>query len=264
MIGIFDSGVGGLTVVKQIFKVLPRYKVVYFGDTARVPYGTKGEKVVKKYSVQNTDFLLRKGAKIIVVACHTASSVAGDYLRKEFPSIPIFDVVGSGLDRALKVTKNEKIGIIGTESTVRSKAHKRYIKQINPKVAVVYQACPLFVPLVEERWLNRPETKKIARYYLRFLKQKRVDTVVLACTHYPLLSKVILKVMGKNVSIVDPAYETALEIKNYLKNHPEFNKLLGRNGRKYQFFASDVPSKFKEIGGRVLGKAVYVEQVELD
>ena len=264
MIGIFDSGVGGLTVAKQIFAELPDYKVVYFGDVARIPYGSRSAAIVRKYSLQDTEFLLKKGAKLIVIACHTASAVAADSLREKYPQVPIFDVVGPGLDQAVKVTRNKKIGIIGTAGTIKSKAHEKYLKIVDPQIKVYNQACPLLVPLVEEGWLKRLETRKIIRYYLKTLKKNKIDTLVLACTHYPLLAETISGIIGKSVKVVDPAYEVALQVKKYLTDNPALAENLVKNGQQHQYFASDVPSKFKEISQRVLGKTISVEQVELN
>jgi len=264
MIGIFDSGVGGLTVAKQIFAELPEYQVIYFGDTARIPYGSRSAAIVKKYALQDLEFLLKKDAKLIVIACHTASAVAADYLRAKFPELPIFDVVKPGLDQAVKVTRSKRIGIIGTAGTIRSKAHEKYLKNIDSQVKVFNQAAPLLVPLVEEGWLKRPETRKIIRYYLQPLKKNKIDTLVLACTHYPLLMKIIAEIVGKSVKVIDPACETAVQVKKYLADNPTLEKKLAKNGQQHQYFASDVPSKFKEISQRVLGETISVEQVELN
>lgn len=261
MIGIFDSGVGGLTIVKQVLKFLPEYKIIYFGDTARVPYGNKSEETVLKYSVENTEFLLKKGVDIIIIACHTASAIAGGYLRKKYSNIPIFDVVGPGLEKAHQISKNDKIGIIGTESTVRSRAHEKYIRKINPKIKIYHQSCPLFVPLVEEGFINRPETRKIARYYLKNLKHKRIDTIVLACTHYPLLIRTIKSVIGGNVNIVDPSYELALKIKKYIQKNPKLDAKLKKEEGSHIFYASDIPNKFKNIGSKILGREIKIYKI---
>ncbi|MFH2105256.1 MAG: glutamate racemase [Parcubacteria group bacterium] len=263
MIGIFDSGVGGLTVVKQVIKALPQYKIVYFGDTARVPYGNRSEEIVKKYSLQDVEFLLEKNAEIIVIACHTASAVAADYLREKFPQLKIFDVVQPGLDQAQAVTRNKRVGIIGTEATVKSRAHERYLKKIDPQIKVFYQACPLLVPLVEEGWLKRQETRRIVRHYLKSLKKNKIDTLVLACTHYPLLAKVIAEVAGKSIKVVDPAQEVATQIKEYLQENPIVAGKLTKSGQQHEFFASDVSDKFKDISHKVLGEKVNVQSVDI-
>lgn len=264
MIGIFDSGIGGLTVVKQIFKTLPQYKIVYFGDTARLPYGTKSEEAIIKYSIENTEFLLEKGAKIIVIACHTASSVAGDILREKFPDVPIFDVVGAGLEKAEKLSRRKKIGIMGTAATIKSGAHEKFLQKINPEIKVFPKACPLLVPLIEEGWLKRIETRKILRYYLKPLKQKQIDTLVLACTHYPLLYKTIDAISGKNVQVIDPAEELAWELKEFLEKNPEVEKTLDKNGKDHEFYVSDIPYRFNDLSQKILGEKIKVEKVELN
>lgn len=264
MIGVFDSGIGGLTVVKQIFKTLPQYKIVYFGDTARLPYGTKSEEAIIKYSIENTEFLLEKGAKVIVIACHTASSVAADVLREKYPEVPIFDVVGAGLEKTLELSRRKKIGIMGTVATIKSGAHEKFLKNINPDVKVLNKACPLLVPLIEEGWLKRMETRKILRYYLRPLKQKKVDVLVLACTHYPLLYKMIDAISGKSVQIVDPAEELALELQEFLKKNPDIEKSIERNGNKHQFYVSDIPYRFNDLSKRILGQKIDVKKIDLN
>ncbi|NQV13172.1 MAG: glutamate racemase [Parcubacteria group bacterium] len=263
MIGIFDSGVGGLTVVKQVIQALPQYKIIYFGDTARIPYGSRSEAIIKKYSLQDTEFLLEKNAEIIVIACHTASAVAADYLREKFPQTKIFDVVQPGLDQALKVTRSKRIGIIGTEATVKSEVHERYLKKIDPQTKVFYQACPLLVPLVEEGWLKRQETRRIVRYYLKSLKKNKIDTLVLACTHYPLLAKIITEIAGKSVKVVDPAQEVAIQIKEYLQKNPTVVAKLTKNGQQHEFYASDVSDQFLNISHKILGKNISVKSAEV-
>ena len=201
-IGIFDSGVGGLTVVKEIFKALPNEKIIYLGDTARVPYGTKSEQTIKRFSIENARFLKKFHVKLIVVACNTASSIALPVLRKRF-RIPIVGVIRPGARKAEAVTRNGRIGVIATPTTVRSNAYKKEIKRISGDKKVISRACPLFVPLAEEGWLNGKITLDIVKKYLGPLTRKKIDTLVLGCTHYPLLRSVISKVAGKDVRIVD-------------------------------------------------------------
>lgn len=263
MIGIFDSGIGGLTVVKQIFKILPQYQIIYFGDTARLPYGTKSKEAVTLYSIQNTKFLLNCGVKIIIIACHTASSVAAEILRKKFPDIPIFDMIKPGLQKAQKESIHKKVGIIGTVGTIKSKTHENFLKKIDPKIKVYPQACPLLVPLVEEGWLKRQETRKIVRFYLKPLKARRIDTLVLACTHYPLLLDVISNILGKKVKIIDPAEEIALYIKDYLKENQKIKKSL-TVGENHKFFVSDIPYHFSQLSQKILKKVIKLEKVTLD
>lgn len=264
MIGIFDSGLGGLTVVKQIFKYLPQYKLVYFGDTAHLPYGTKSNETIIKYSIKNTEFLIKQGAKIVVIACHSASSVAAFDLRKKFPQISIFDVIKGGLVEAIKESKHKKIGVIGTAATIKSGVHEKFIKEIDPKIKVFTQACPLLVPLIEEGWQARPETKRIIRYYLRKMKKEYIDALVLACTHYPLLYKVFFEVLNKRVKIIDPAEGAAREVLEFLRKNPEIEKQIEHDSQKHKFFISDKPYRYDEFSQRILGKKAEFEVVNFE
>lgn len=246
MIGIFDSGVGGLTVVKEIFKYLPDYQIIYFGDTARLPYGTKGAAFVKKYSTKITEWLLHKKVKIIIIACHTSSAWASELLRKKYKNIPIFDMINSVAMDVLEKTKNKKIGIIGTPGTVESGSWSKKLLKIDSSLDIYSVSCPLFVPLVEMGFTKGRVTEEITKEYLKNLKSKKVDTLVLACTHYPLLKKIIKKVMGKSVIIVDPAESVAREIKLFLDNNPKIQKGI-KKGRGHKFFFSDKPYNLEKI-----------------
>lgn len=211
MLGIFDSGLGGLTVVRELRSRLPNIAMLYFGDTARVPYGSKGNATIKKYAQQDTEWLLENGADVIVVACHTAASIAGADLHSYYQDeIPIYDVVEPGINKALETT-NGKIGIIGTRGTINSGIHERLLMQ-ERGLMVSSQACPLFVPLAEEGFSDRPESLAIVRYYLAPLLEREIDTLVLACTHYPLLRKQIAEVCGPGINIVDPAEALADQV----------------------------------------------------
>lgn len=267
MIGIFDSGVGGLTFVKALRTKLPDYSFVYFGDTARVPYGNKDPETIKRYSKEAADFLLSKGADLVVAACHTVSALAGDSLR-EYLSVPFFDVMDSLAEPVLQSSKNGRIGIIGTKSTIKSLAHKKKFEECFAKSKGAYPfkklevfeiACPLFVPLIEEGFIKRPETKKIIRYYLRDLKLKNIDTLVLACTHYPLLRKQIQSAVGKNIKLIDPAEIAVQEIIDYIKTNPELDQKLSKN-RQYDFYVSDDPEKFANFGKMWLGENIRAEK----
>jgi glutamate racemase len=266
-IGIFDSGIGGLTVLKEIIRVLPDEDTLYLGDTARLPYGTKSEETVIKYSIENTRFLLRHNIKLLVVACNTASAVSLPDLRKEF-SLPLIGVIEAGARAASKATKNGKIGVIGTETTIRSSAYTKAIKAINPDIDITGQSCPLFVPLVEEGWIDDEITLSIAERYLAPLKRTGIDTLVLGCTHYPLLKKTIQKVMGDGVVLIDSAEETALEVKEMLA-HPGLITSAKDNNTQVavpvrRYFVTDVPLRFEDQGSRFLGeKILKVEKVEL-
>jgi len=250
-IGIFDSGVGGLTVAKKIFHILPQEDVIYFGDTARYPYGPRSKESVKVFSVQNMNFLLSQKVKCVVVACNTASALALYDLEKNY-SIPMIGVVKPGAWRAAQATRNGKIGVIGTLGTISSGAYEKAIHEIDPKKEIYSVACPLFVALAEEGYINKKATYLIAQEYLAPLIKKKVDTLVLGCTHYPLLKRVISKIMGKEVRLIDSAEETAMEVKKVLSQ----KGLLKRRSLKTfrRFYVSDVPDRFVEVGKRFLSE----------
>ena len=251
-IGVFDSGVGGLTVAREIMRNLPDERIVYFGDTARVPYGSKSQETVIRYSKQIVRFLQTQHVKAIVIACNTASALALDAIEGEL-DIPILGVLRPGAKVAAETTKNKRVGVIATESTIRSGMYGRYIKAHDPEITVYGKACPLFVPLVEEGWLKDPVTEEVARRYLKELLEKDIDSLILGCTHYPLIRSLMRKIVGDKVQLVNPAYETALEL----------GRLLTREGRakdggtdcageKYQFFVSDAAEKFAEFANSIL------------
>lgn len=250
-IGIFDSGIGGLTVVKEVIKLLPREDIVYFGDTARVPYGIKSKETIIKFSLEDTLFLLRQDVKMIVVACNSSSSLALPLIRKHF-KIPIIGVIMPGAKEAVYATKSKKIGVIGTRATINSGAYEQEIKRLDSGIKVYSQACPMFVPLVEEGWGDDPVTKKIVEKYLAPMKQKGVDTLILGCTHYPLLKNSIKKFMGPRVILIDSAREVALEVKQVLVQEGILNKKISKPS--YQYFVSDEVAIFKNVAGRFLGR----------
>jgi len=252
-IGIFDSGIGGLTVAREIMKCMPREDIVYFGDTARVPYGTKSPNTVIKFSIENMLFLLRFRVKIIVVACNTSSSYSLSILENDF-KVPVIGVINPGVEEAVKVTRRGRIGVIGTSATIRSGAYEKAIKEINPALKVFSQACPLFVPLAEEGWLKDRVTYDIAKRYLGSLKAKGVDTLILGCTHYPLLKDIISKVMGRRVPLVDSAKLVAGHVKELLTREG----LLSDNkaAPRYAFYVSDEPKKFAVSGKKFLGEKI--------
>ncbi len=253
-IGIFDSGVGGLTVVNQIQRHLPRERIVYFGDTARVPYGTKSKDTVTKFSVENVEFLIKHNVKTVIVACNTASSLSLDFLKKCF-KVPIVGVIRPGARRAAALTRNHRVGIIGTRATLGSGAYQKELKYASSKIVSFGQACPLFVPLVEEGWLDSKVTLEVARHYLSALKSKAIDTLILGCTHYPLLKPAIRAVMGRGVTLVDSAEEVAIEVDRILDAHGLANRSSTRPSHKY--FVSDDPKHFSEIGERFLKQKVH-------
>lgn len=253
-IGIFDSGLGGLTVMKAVMKVLPKEDIVYFGDTARVPYGTKSPASITKFSVQNARVLLDQGVKAIVVACNSSSSYAMDVLRKNF-SVPIIGVIEPGVRKALAMTRNGRLGVVATQATVSSHAYRRQMLQIRKDADVFEQACPLFVPLVEEGWTAKDVTARIAQEYLKGLKTKKIDTLILGCTHYPLLKGVLRRVMGKSVRLVDSACEVAVGLKRLLQEQGLMAQSRRRNPR-YDFFVSDEPQHFQKLARRFLGRDI--------
>ena len=251
-IGIFDSGVGGLTVARELMKQLPNERLIYFGDTARVPYGSKSKETVTKFSKQIVRFLLEQKVKAIVVACNTASAVALNEIEEEI-QIPIIGVVRPGARAAAETTKNLKVGVIATEATIHSEIYNQFIKKIDDKVEIIGKACPLFVPLAEEGLIEDPVTDEIARRYLEELKDTGIDTLILGCTHYPLLRSTIQKTMGEEVRLVNPAYETARECKGMLEMCMLLNDKQPELGQKqYQFFVSDEADKFKNFANSIL------------
>jgi glutamate racemase len=255
MIGIFDSGVGGLTVVKEIFKYLPKYQVVYFGDTARLPYGTKGADFVKKYSAKITEWLLAKNAKVIVIACHTSSAWAANFLKSKYKNAPIFDMISCASGEVLRSTKNKKIGIIGTPGTIKSAAWEKNLKKLDPSLKIYVQACPLFVPMVEMGFTKGQVAEEVAKEYLKKIKAQNIDVLILACTHYPLLENVIKKVMGPKVKIVNPAKSATIEIKNFLIKSPNIEKNI-KKGKTHQFFFSDEPYNLEKISQICFGRKI--------
>lgn len=251
-IGVFDSGVGGLTVAREIMRQIPNEKMVYFGDTARVPYGSKSKETITRYSKQIVRFLQEQQVKAIVVACNTASAYALDEIEKEI-DIPIIGVVKPGAKVAAEATNNCRIGVIGTEGTTGSHIYSTYINAIDPRMKVIEKACPLFTPLVEEGLWKDPVTDEIASRYLSGLIECNIDTLILGCTHYPLIKSTIGKIMGEGVTLVNPAYETARELKELLAKENLLNKkkpMLGNN--RYSFYVSDMADKFQIFANSIL------------
>ncbi len=248
-IGVFDSGVGGLTVAREIMRQLPNEDLVYFGDTARVPYGSKSKKTVLKYSRQIVRFLQTKDVKAIVAACNTASALALDEIAKEI-DVPVIGVVKPGAKMAVETTKTGNVGIIGTESTVKSGIYNDYIRELNPEITVVSKACPLFVPLVEEGLLEDRVTDDIVARYLQEMKEYKVDALVLGCTHYPLIRNTIKRFMGEGVHLVNPAFETAKSLKELLTQQGILN--MNQHKPEYEYYVSDGVDKFISFADSVL------------
>lgn len=255
-VGVFDSGVGGLTVAREIMRQIPEERIVYFGDTARVPYGNKSKDTILRYSRQIIRFLRTREVKAIVIACNTASAYALDTVAAE-SDIPIIGVINAGARTAVQATRNGKIGVIGTEGTIGSGIYTRVMKQLKPDIQVTGKPCPLFVPLVEEGLLHDSVTDEIASRYLSVLKGKYIDTLVLGCTHYPLLRSTLRRLMGENVVLVNPAYETAIELKQLLEERGlERDGAEPLQGEKYQFFVSDLAEKFTSFATSILPNEV--------
>ena len=255
MIGIFDSGLGGLTVVKEILRQLPGHDLVYFGDTARTPYGGKAPETVRRYAAEDARLLLEHGAEIIVVACNTASALAAKELRTLLP-VPVFDVIGPAVARAAAVGKR-RVGVIGTRGTVQSGIYKKMLRTTAPSLEVRGQACPLFVPLVEEGWRHGPVVDAIAKSYLRGLNLRGIDSLILGCTHYPFLRSVIARTVGPKVRLIDPARETVAALAARLKNEPG---LVTKGRGRVRFLVSDPAGPFAKLAARWLGRKIKLER----
>ena len=260
MIGIFDSGVGGMTVARAVETLLPEYQIIYYGDLARTPYGSKSSEAIIQYSIDNTEFLLGHGARVIIIACNSAASVASDILRQKF-DVPIFEVITPAVERAVASSVTGNIGIIGTRATIRSGIYEQKIKQQEPGFRVFSEACPLLVPLVEEGWIDKRETKMILRKYLTPLKQKQIDTLVLGCTHYPLLKDSIQHCMGKNrTRLIDSSIEVALTLQKYLDENPVVAETL-QHGNVNKYFVSDMTQAAVAIAEKIFGRHIALEKV---
>ncbi len=260
MIGIFDSGLGGMTVTRAIEQLCPGYPLLYFGDLIHTPYGSKSCEALTEYAIRNTEFLIAQGAALIVIACNSAASIAGNALRNKF-SIPIIDVIEPAVNQAISTSKNGTIGVIGTQATIKSDVYAKNILARCPNYRVYSQACPLLVPLVEEGWLNRKETKMISKKYLQPLRCKQVDTLILGCTHYPMLKSIIQPRIGKRVKIVDSSIETALFLQNFLLQNKGIAKELAAQKANNRFFVSDLPLPTQSLAESIFGRPVHLEKV---
>lgn len=260
-IGIFDSGIGGLTVLKAMNKMLPHERLVYLGDTARVPYGNKSKETIIRYSIENTRFLMKHDIKLVVVACNTSTATSLNVLREMFP-VPIVGVIEPGARKALQVTRTRRVGVIGTEATVRSNAYANVIQALDSRAVVFSKYCPLFVPIVEEGLTEGPIAEGITAHYLEFFKSKEIDVIVLGCTHYPMLKKIIRNFFEGRVNIVDSADETALAVKNLLDER----KIASKSGKEPEpeFYVTDAAEKFLKVGGTIMkGGMRKVSLIEL-
>nr|HID58333.1 glutamate racemase [Desulfobacterales bacterium] len=261
MIGVFDSGLGGLTVARELIRELPDYSLIYFGDTARSPYGSKSAATVIRYSIANANFLLDRGAQLIVVACNTASSLATSALKERF-SVPIFEVISPAVQMVVSNRKSYRVGIIGTRATVNSGVYEQKIRSFRPEIKVLSNACPLLVPLVEEGWIKKPETRRIVKKYLHPLKMRQIDTLILACTHYPLLKDIIQAKIGKRVKIIDSSQAIARDVKKFIEQHPEIKDRLDKRGQ-YQIYVSDVTEHFQEMADTILKNRVTLKRISI-
>jgi glutamate racemase len=256
-IGVFDSGIGGLTVVKELLECVPHERIVYFGDTARVPYGSKSVETVQRYSREDTELLLAHDVKLIVIACNTVSAVALEAVKETAQGIPVIGMIEPCVREAARSTKNNRIGIIGTEATVASKAYERGLieegRTLGKVIEVFSQACPLFVPLAEEGWTDHEATRLVAEEYLRGLKEEQVDTLILGCTHYPILTSIIQRVMGDNVRLINSGAVAAQEVRHFIDGRSSKTAVTD-----HLVLVSDVPRKFQQVGERFLGRAIPV------
>jgi len=248
--------------VKEMLAAVPNEHIVYFGDTARVPYGTKSARVVREFALQDAQILLKHDVKMIVVACHTATSMAMDVLTERF-DLPIIGVVEPGIKAALEATKNGKVGVIGTRSTISSGTYPKLLAEANSEIEVFPQACPLFVPLAEEGWLDHDITKQVAHIYLGSFQEYQVDTIILGCTHYPLLKPLLNQVLGPSITLIDSAEETAKAVQLMLSKHA----LLADSSQRarHRYLVSDIPHQFRQIGEQFLGQQLEsLSQVDID
>ncbi|MBD3409455.1 MAG: glutamate racemase [Ignavibacteriales bacterium] len=261
-IGVFDSGIGGLTVVKRLVEKLPNERFVYFGDTARVPYGAKSNETVIEYALQDARFLLSRNVKAIVVACNSASSVAIPALRAAF-DVPVVGVIEPGARYAARRAPGGKIGVVGTRATIDNRAYSRALASVNPDVKIFEKACPLFVPLAEEGWIDEEVTRLVAEKYLAEFREKELDALILGCTHYPLLAAPIQAAVGENVALVDSGVAAAEATAQELTTLGLRSDFEGEGER--EFFVSDVPTKFKEVAERFLGREIEkIRKVDLE
>jgi glutamate racemase len=259
-IGIFDSGLGGLTVLKKLLVQLPDYNYLYLGDNARVPYGNKTQALIFEYTRQAVDYLFRHGCQLVIIACNTASSQAlrrlqQTWLPQNYPDRKILGVIKPLAEAAAKHEPDKRIGIIGTEATIRSGAYEREIKAINPRLKIISQSAPLLVPLIEEGWTDQPETIKILNAYLKPLTEKKIDTLILACTHYPFLQNKIKKNIGAKIWVPDTGELIALSLKDYLNRHKEL-KIIKTKHPALKFLTTDNPDRFIKLGGKFLGRVI--------
>lgn len=262
MIGVFDSGIGGLTVVRALLDQLPGRDFIYLGDTARTPYGSKSRHTIEKYCLNNSKFLLHRGARAIVIACNTASSYAYDTVRNHF-DVPVFEVTGPGSELAVQRSRTLRIGVIGTRATIASGIYEKRITAIAPEAKVFAASCPLLVPLVEEGWLNKPETAMIVRKYLSGLKARKIDTLILGCTHYPVLHDLIQRKIGARVKLVDSAEAVALQVKHLLESRETASPPPSASTARCRIYVTDTAQQFRRTAQLILKRKVPIEHADI-
>lgn len=257
-IGVFDSGIGGLTIVKELMKLLPNENIIYFGDLGRLPYGNKSVETINKFSSQTVQFLLKQNVKAIIIACNTISAVAKDTVKTLASSIPVINIVDSGAKLAIDTTENNKIGVIATLATIKSNAYPKALYSLSNNVEVFVKACPLFVPMIEEGFINHPALEIIAKEYLQYFNNSNIDTLILGCTHYPLIKKTIEKIINNNIKVVDPATYACENLKKTLEDA----SLLKINNHSFvKYFVTDIPINFKQTGEQFLNK--HIDDINL-
>lgn len=266
-IGIFDSGFGGIQILKHIVKELPEYDYIYLGDTARVPYGNRSQEIIYEFSIQAVDFLFEKGCQLIIFACNTASSKAlrkiqREYLPKKYPGRKVLGVIVPASEAAVLKTKNKRIGVIGTQATVNSKAFKRELNKLDPKIKVFQKACPLLVSMVEAGEHSSKKTKVILGKYLKPLIDKKIDTLILGCTHYGIMEREIKKITDNGINIVSEEKIIAKKLKNYLQRHSKIESILIKNS-KLSFYSTDATKNFKDLGSKFFGKKIEPKKITL-
>lgn len=261
MIGIFDSGLGGLTVARAIMRKMPDCPIIYFGDTARTPYGNKSKAMIEQYAIEDTKFLIEKGAQVIVIACNTASALACDVIKKTFPWLPVFEVIAPAAQAAAQATQSGRVGVIGTRATIGSKVYEKKLKAANRKLQVFSQACPLLVPLIEEDWGGEPETRMILREYVASIKKADIDTLILGCTHYPLIRNLIQRTVGEKVKLIDSSEIIAKDIKNHLDSLPDCQP--NQKQTLLKVFVSDLTPHFQKLAEQWLKKKIKIELAKI-
>jgi len=265
-IGIFDSGLGGLIILREIIKKLPQYDYIYLGDNARTPYGNRSQETIYKFTEQAVDFLFKQDCQLIIIACNTASAEAlrkiqQEWLPQNYADRRILGVIRPVIEKAVEIGK-KKIGVIGTKATVQSLAYIREAVKLNPRLEVIQQACQVLVPLIEQGWQKTDIAKKILRVYLRPLKLAKIDTLILGCTHYPIMIKEIQGIMGQQVKVLNPGEIVADSLADYLSRHPEIESKLDKNFQ-YRFFVTDISEHYQELGEKWFGQGIRFEKVEL-